>query len=70
MKAKKITKKMKFSEILELKPEAGEILFEAGMMCFGCPMASQETLEEGCKAHGMTKKEIDEIVKKLNGEGK
>ncbi len=66
MKAKKITKKMKFSEILELKPEAGEILFEAGMMCFGCPMASQETLEEGCKAHGLSDKDINKIVEKVN----
>jgi hybrid cluster-associated redox disulfide protein len=63
---KKITKKMKFSEILDLKPEAGEILFESGMMCFGCPMASMETLEEGCNAHGLSKKEIEEIVKRIN----
>ena len=66
MKTKKITKDMKFSEILELKPEAGEILFEAGMMCFGCPMASQETLEEGCKAHGLSDKDINKIVEKVN----
>ena len=62
----KITKKSKMSEILKEKPEAAQVLFEAGMSCCGCPMAMQETLEDGCKAHGMSEKEIDEIVKKLN----
>ena len=63
----KITKQMKFSEILESKSEAVEILFSMGMHCVGCPMSSQESLEEGCKAHGMSDKEIDELVEKLNG---
>ena len=62
----KITKKTKMSEILEEKPEAAKLLIEAGMHCVGCPMAMQETLEQGCKAHGMNKKEIDELVKRLN----
>ena len=62
----KITKKIKMSKLLEEKPEAAEILFEAGMGCLGCPMAMQETIEEGCKAHGMSDEEIDEIVKRLN----
>jgi hybrid cluster-associated redox disulfide protein len=54
----KITKKTKLSEILQKKPEATGILFEAGLSCVGCPMAIQETLEEGCKAHGFSDKEI------------
>ena len=66
----KITKKTKMSELLQAKPEAAEILFESGLSCIGCPMAMQETLEQGCLAHGMSKKDIDELVKKLNEEGK
>ncbi len=62
----KITKKSRMSEILKKNPEAAEILFSAGMGCCGCPMAQQEILEDGCKAHGMSDKEIDELVKKLN----
>ena len=62
----RITKKIKMSKILEEKPKAAKLLIEAGMHCVGCPMAMQETLEEGCIAHGMNKKEIDELVKKLN----
>jgi len=62
----KITKKTKLSELLEKNPKATEILFEAGMACVGCPMAMNETVEQGCSAHGMTKKQIDELIKRLN----
>ncbi len=61
-----ITKKSKLKDILENNPDAAEILFNAGLACIGCPMAMQETLEQGCKAHGMTKKQIGKLIKKLN----
>jgi hybrid cluster-associated redox disulfide protein len=62
----KITKKTKLNELLEKKPEAASILFEAGLSCIGCPMAMQETIEQGCLAHGMSKKQIDDLIKRLN----
>lgn len=64
---KKITKKMTFAELLEMKPESAEVLMESGMHCFGCPMSQMETIEQGAMAHGMTKKEIDELMKKIEG---
>jgi len=65
----KITKKTKMSKIISEKPDAVEVLFEAGMSCCGCPMAADESLEDGCKAHGMGEKEIDKLVKRLNNKG-
>ncbi len=62
----KITKKTKFSEIIEQAPELIEILLEQGLHCVGCPFASQETIEEGALAHGMSEKEVEELLKKLN----
>jgi hydroxylamine reductase len=62
---KKITKDMSFADILNKYPKAGEILMGEGLHCIGCPMAMMETLEEGCKAHGL---DPDKIVKKLNKE--
>ena len=62
----KITKKTKLSKILEKKPKSNRILIKAGMECVGCPMAMQETLEQGCLAHGMTKKQINKIIEELN----
>jgi hypothetical protein len=70
MKNKQITKNMTFSEVMEKNPESAEILFENGLHCIGCGMAMQETLEDGCKEHGMNKKQIDELIKKINGKKK
>ncbi len=68
--SKKITPQTLLSELLRVNPEAAEILFEIGLTCVGCPMSMQETLEQGCKAHGMTDKEIAELVKRLNEKSK
>jgi hybrid cluster-associated redox disulfide protein len=64
----KITKKTNMNELLMKKPKLAGLLFQTGMGCMGCPMAQMETIEEGCKAHGMTPKEIDKFVEKLNKE--
>ncbi len=65
---KKITKKTKLSELLSANPDAAEILFDAGMSCCGCPCSQQESIEQGCLAHGLGKKQIDELIEKLNKE--
>ncbi len=65
-KKKKITKNMIFSEIINNYPEVIDIFYKHGMMCVGCPMAMQETIEQGAKAHGIdVKKLIEELNKKL-----
>lgn len=63
---KKVTKDMKINEVIRVNPKAAEVLFEAGLMCIGCPMSMQETVREGCLAHGIGEKKIDEIIKELN----
>jgi len=67
-KDKKITKKMSFNEIMQKEPNAIPILLERGMHCIGCPMAMQETLEQGAVAHGLNpdklEKEINDKLKK------
>jgi hybrid cluster-associated redox disulfide protein len=68
--ANKITRRTKLTEIMRINPDAAEMLFGLGMSCIGCPMARSETLEEGCLAHGMSKKEIEKLVEKLNKTGK
>lgn len=63
---KKVTRNMTFYEILEKYPETADILFESGLHCIGCGAAMYETLEQGCMAHGMNKKQIEELIKKIN----
>ncbi len=61
-----ITKDMTIEELVRTKPEAVGLLLEAGMHCIGCMMSQMESIEQGCLAHGMTKKEVAELIKKIN----
>jgi hybrid cluster-associated redox disulfide protein len=61
----KITKKTTFAEIIEKYPKLTHKLAEKGMFCISCPMAQQETIEQGAKAHGI---KPDKLVKELNKE--
>ena len=61
--SKKITKKMTFSEVLQKYPESAEIFMNEGLHCIGCPSAGMETIERGCKAHGL---KPEKIIEKLN----
>ena len=63
----KIDKKMSMRELVEKWPNLAKVLAEKYQMhCASCPMARMETLEEGAKGHGMTKKEIEAMVMDLN----
>ncbi|MFQ6010447.1 MAG: DUF1858 domain-containing protein [Candidatus Aenigmatarchaeota archaeon] len=63
---KKITEKMPIAEIIELKPASAEIMMNYGLHCVGCHIASWETLEEGAKAHGLSKEKIKKMVGEIN----
>ena len=63
---KNITRRTRLNEVLEINPKAAEILFKEGLACVGCPATAMETLEQGCRAHGMSDKNIEELIKKLN----
>jgi hybrid cluster-associated redox disulfide protein len=61
-----ISKSMKIGQVLADYPEAIPVLMGAGIGCVGCPSAQSETIEEGFKAHGLSDKQIDEIVAAMN----
>jgi len=63
-----ITKKMTIKAILDMKPRAHEILRDFGLGCIDCELGNFETLEEGAKGHGLTDKEIDELVEIINSD--
>lgn len=60
-----IDKYTTIGEILEIKPNAADILNEFGMGCLGCPSATMETLEQACYVHGL---DLEEVMNKLNEE--
>ena len=61
-----ITKNMLISEVIEKYPKTIPVLINSGLHCIGCNISAFETLEQGLKVHGYSKKKIYNIVKKLN----
>ena len=57
-----ITKDTIISDILSLAPDSAPLFRSIGMNCLGCAMASGETLEQACAAHGV---DVDELLLKL-----
>lgn len=62
-KLEKINKNDLISEVIRKNPKSSKVLFESGLTCIDCPLAMQETIEEGCLMHGL---EPEEIIDKLN----
>ena len=53
-------------EVMERNPEVAPLLMQAGMHCIGCHVSAYESIEDGCKSHGMNAKQIDELLKAAN----
>jgi len=54
---------MAIAEVVGHYPETMPVFFKHGMTCFGCPMALQETVEQGAEVHGI---DPTEMIKELN----
>ncbi|MEM4625674.1 MAG: DUF1858 domain-containing protein [Candidatus Pacearchaeota archaeon] len=65
-----ITEKTIITDIISKNPKKmlkiSQLMIEHGLYCVGCMGGYSETLEQGCLSHGMSKKEIDKIVKEIN----
>lgn len=48
-----ITRDTLIGDIVEECPEAMPKFMEIGMHCMGCALASEESVEEACAAHGV-----------------
>lgn len=65
-KLSSIKRDMCVLDILTLLPDAAPLLAQYGLSCFSCAANVHETLEMGCRGHGMPEAEIDDLVKDLN----
>lgn len=61
----KVSKDSKIAELMPY-PKAIEILQSKGFHCMGCAFASQESIEQGAKAHGMSDEDIEGMVEEIN----
>ena len=59
----KITANTLIADVLQINPNAPEILMAAGMHCFGCALAHNETVAEAVAVHG---EDLDALLAKLN----
>lgn len=64
----KITADITIKAILDIKPGAHKILHDFGLGCVHCELGNFETLEEGARGHGLTDKEILELVDLINSD--
>jgi len=58
-----IRKDMTIEEVIGISQDLIPILESAGMHCFGCPFARQETIEQACAGHGV---DADKLIDALN----
>lgn len=65
---KQITKDMLIGDIVKRYPDSIPVMFEHGLQCIGCHVASWETLEQGAQSHGIDiNKLLNEMNSKLGG---
>ena len=58
-----ITKDTIIADILKIAPDSVPLFRSIGMNCLGCAMASGETLEQACSAHGV---DVDDLLPKIS----
>ncbi len=58
-----VTKDSIISDIMMNAPEAAPLFQEIGMHCMGCALATGESVEQACYAHGVS---VDDFLTKLN----
>ena len=61
-----ITKNMTIGEAVQKHPESAVVMMSYGLHCIGCHVAAFETIEQGCKGHGLDDKEIDKMIDDIN----
>ncbi|MBN1275606.1 DUF1858 domain-containing protein [Candidatus Woesearchaeota archaeon] len=60
------SRRMRIGEAVNEHPGAARIMLSYGLHCVGCHVANWETIEQGCRGHGMPEEMIDELVEELN----
>lgn len=64
--SQQFTKDMTFAQALQKHPDVAKVLRNYNLGCIGCMGAQNETLEQGCSAHGL---DVNDILRDLNAIG-
>lgn len=58
-----VTKDMTFAAVMRMHPDVVKVLAKYNLGCIGCMGAQNESLEQGCAAHGIS---VDDILADIN----
>ena len=61
-----VTKDMVIGDVLKKYPDAAVIMLEHGLHCVGCHANVFDTIEAGCKVHGLDDEVVDKLVGEIN----
>lgn len=61
--SQKVTKDMTFAQVMKMHPDVVKVLAKYNLGCIGCMGAQNESLEQGCNAHGL---KVDDILRDIN----
>ena len=63
---KAVTKDMVIADVLRQYPDVAVIMLEHGLHCVGCHANVYDTIEAGCKVHGIDDTAVDSMVAEMN----
>ena len=58
-----VTKDMTFAQVMKMHPDVVKVLAKYNLGCIGCMGAQNESLEQGCNAHGL---KVEDILRDIN----
>ena len=61
-----VTKDMVIADVLKKYPDVAVIMLEHGLHCVGCHANVFDTIEAGCKVHGLDDETVDSMVTEIN----
>ncbi|MEM3154956.1 MAG: iron-sulfur cluster assembly accessory protein [Candidatus Woesearchaeota archaeon] len=61
-----VTKDMVIADVLKKYPDVAVIMLEHGLHCVGCHANVFDTIEAGCKVHGLDDATVDSLVAEIN----
>jgi hybrid cluster-associated redox disulfide protein len=65
MTSPSITADMRVLDIVTLVPQAAAVMAEWGLHCSGCSMGGQESLGDGCQAHGLGEEDVTLLLQDI-----
>lgn len=66
MTVEKVTKDMVIGDVLKKYPDVAVIMLEHGLHCVGCHANIFDTIESGCRVHGLDDAVVDSLIEKIN----